>query len=563
MVSLKSLLPITDWAKNYNKDFLRPDIIAGITVGAFIIPESIAYVSLANLPPEVGLYSAMVAVLVYLLFGTSRQLSIGPLSTLSILVGSTLGSLMIPNATQYAMIASLIAVIAGLLAVLSWVLRLGFVVKFISKPVLTGFLTGIALFIASGQITKLFGISGGTGTFFQRIYYFLIHIDQTNLPSLTIGIGGIIFLYLASKKFPKLPNTLFLVLGSIIIVTLANLTSFGVKIVGHIPQGLPSFVIPDPSLLDVNVLITLATTVFLISYIEGYLFASEYAAKNKYKIDKDQELLALGISNIAVGLFQGLPVGGALSRTAVNNDSGAKTQLSGGVTGLVIILVLLFLTGIFTNLPETILAAIVLFIIKGLVNIPHFKDIYFFSKVEFSIAIITLLCVLFFGALEGIVIGVIMSVVGLINKMYNPHIAVLGKMPDKDQFLDIKRRPEAELIPGVLIVRVDGSQIFLNTEDIINNILHLVDYEYKDIKLFILDFEATAFIDHSGIEMLEDLYQELKSRNIEIKAANIYGPLKDSLIHTKLEEEIVKSPISMTIEDCIELWDLEKPDKQI
>ncbi|MDD4378114.1 MAG: SulP family inorganic anion transporter [Eubacteriales bacterium] len=557
MKSLSSYLPITEWARNYNKDWLRPDIIAGITVGAFLIPESIAYVSLANLPPEVGLYSAMIAVLVYVIFGTSRQLSVGPLSTLSILVGSTLGSLMIPNASQYAMIASLVAVIAGFLAILSWVLRLGFIVKFISKPVLTGFLAGIALFIASGQIAKLFGISGGSGTFFQRIYFFLTHIDQTNIPTLAVGVGGILFLYLATKKFPKLPNTLFLVLGSIVLITATNLTSLGVKVVGHIPQGLPSLVIPDPSLIDVNILITLAATVFLISYMEGYLFAAEYAAKNKYKIDKNQELLALGASNIAVGLFQGLPVAGALSRTAINNDSGAKTQLAGGVSGLVILLVLVFLTGIFTNLPETILAAIVIFIIKGLVDIPHLRNIYNFSKIEFIIAIITLLFVLFFGALEGIVIGVILSVVGLIKKMYNPHIAVLGKMPGKDQFLDIKRRPEAEIIPEVLIVRVDGSQIFLNTEDIKNNILNLIDHEYKDTKLFILDFEATSFIDHSGTEMLEDLYDELKQRGIKLKAANMYGPLRDSLQKTKLEEEIVESTVSLTIEDCIEIWGLE------
>ncbi|MBI5458200.1 SulP family inorganic anion transporter [Methanobacterium sp.] len=557
MKSFSSYLPITKWARNYNKDWLRPDIIAGITVGAFLIPESIAYVSLANLPPEVGLYSAMVAVLVYVIFGTSRQLSVGPLSTLSILVGSTLGSLMIPNAAQYAMIASLVAVIAGLLAILSWALRLGFIVKFISKPVLTGFLAGIALFIASGQIAKLFGIYGGSGTFFQRIYYFLSHIDQTNLPTLAVGVAGILFLYLATKKFPKLPNTLFLVLGSTILITITNLTSLGVKVVGYIPQGLPSLVIPDPSLLDVNILITLAATVFLISYMEGYLFAAEYAAKNKYKIDKNQELLALGASNIAVGLFQGLPVAGALSRTAINNDSGAKTQLAGGVSGLVILLVLVFLTGIFTNLPETILAAIVLFIIKGLVDIPHLRNIYNFSKIEFIIAIITLLSVLFFGALEGIVIGVILSVVGLIKKMYNPHIAVLGKMPGKDQFLDIKRRPEAEIIPEILIVRVDGSQIFLNTEDIKNNILNLIDHEYKDTKLFILDFEATSFIDHSGTEMLEGLYDELQQRGIKLKAANMYGPLKDSLQKTKLEEEIVESTVSLTIEDCIEMWELE------
>ena len=385
-----------------------------------------------------------------------------------------------------------------------------------------------------------------------------MHIHQINFPSLLLGLGGLVFLYVASKKFPKLPNTLFLVLGSIVLVTVVNLSSLGVEVVGHIPPGLPSLIIPDPALLDVNILVTLAATVFLISFIEGYLFASEYAAKNRYKIDKNQELLALGISNIAVGMFQGLPVAGSLSRTAVNNESGAKSQLASIVSGLIIMLVLLFFTGIFTNLPHAILAAIILFIIKNLVDIPHFKSIYHFSKIEFSIAIITMLFVLFFGALEAIVIGVILSVVGLINKMYNPHIAVLGKMPGKDQFLDIKRRPEAKRIPEVLIVRVDGSQIFLNNEDIKNRIFELIENDYKDTKLLILDFEATSFIDHSGAEMIEELYCEFKLRGIKITAANIYGPLRDSIRKTELEEEIVEGTIPLTIEDCIKLWENEK-----
>ena len=558
MKKLSSYFPVINWARSYNKDWLRPDILAGITVGAFTIPEAIAFVSLAGLPPEVGLYSALVALLVYVIFGTSRQLSIGPTSTLSILVGSTLGTLMIANASQYLMMASLIAVTAGLLALLSWALKLGFIVKFISKTVLTGFLAGIALFIASGQLPKLLGIPSSTGNFFERIYYLLVHIDQTNLVSLAIGVGGILFLLLATKKFPKLPNTLFLVLGSIILITFTNLASLGVKVVGSIPQGLPALIIPDPSLIDVNILITLAATVFLVSYIEGFLFATEYAAKNKYKIGGNQELLALGASNVLVGLFQGLPIGGSLSRTAVNDDSGAKTQLAGGVSALIIFLVLIFFTSIFYNLPEAILAAIVLYVIKALIDIPHFRKIYNFSKIEFAIAIVTLLCVLFFGALEGIVIGVILSILGLINNMYNPHIAILGRVPGTDQFLDIKRRPESEIIDHTLIVRVDGSQIFLNTDSIKNTILDLVDNRYKDTKLFVLDFEATSFIDYTGIEMLEELYEELSRRGIRIKAANIYGPLRDSIRKTKLEQEIVESDICLSIEDCIERWESEK-----
>lgn len=309
-MDLSSLFPVTKWARSYNKNWLRPDIIAGITVGAFTIPVAMAYVSLADLPPEIGLYSSMVALLVYTIFGTSRHLSVGPTSTLSILIGSTLGPLMIVNISQYFMMVSLVAVIVGILALISWALRLGFIIKFISRTVLTGFLAGIALLIASGQLPKLFGIYAASGTFFERLYYLFTNIYQANLVTTAIGVGGVLFLLLATRKFPKLPNTLFLVLGSIVIVTFTDLASSGVKIVGSIPQGLPSIVIPDPTLIDVNVLVTLSVTVFLVSYIEGYLFAAEYAAKNRYKIDKTQELLALGASNVAAGLFQGLPLGG-------------------------------------------------------------------------------------------------------------------------------------------------------------------------------------------------------------------------------------------------------------
>lgn len=557
-MKVSSLIPVTKWSRNYNKKWLRPDIIAGITVGAFTIPEVMAYVSLAGLPPEIGLYSAMVALLIYMIFGTSNQLSVGPSSTISILVGATLGSLAIANFSQYLMMASLVAVTVGVIALICGALKLGFIVKFISRTVLTGFLAGIALYIASGQLPKLFGIYGASGTFFDRIYYLLIHIGQTNPSTLAIGIGGIIFLVLATKKFPKLPNTLFLVLGSIILITFTNLASLGVKLIGPIPQGLPSLVIPDPTLIDFNILITLAVTVFLICYIEGYLFASEYAAKNDYKIHKNQELLALGASNLVVGLFQGLPVHGVPSRTAVNDASGSKTPLAGGISALVIILVLIFFTGIFYNLPDVILAAIVLFVIKGLVDLPHFRRIYHFSKIEFTIAIITMLTVLFVGALQGIVVGILLTVMGLLKNMYNPHIAVLGRIPGTNQYLDIKRRPEAKIASHTLIIRVDGSQIFLNTESIKNTILDLVDTKYKDTKLFVLDFEATSFIDYSGIEMLEDLTDELKQRSIHIKAANMYGPLRDSIRKTRLEKEIVESKFCLTIDQCIKRWEKEE-----
>ena len=555
MFNISSIFPVVEWARSYNKNWLRPDILAGITVVAFTIPEAIAYASLAGLPPEAGLYSAMIGLLVYVIFGTSRQLSMGPTSALSILIGSTLGSLLIVNAGQYAIIASLIAVMVGVFALISWVLRLGFIIRYISKTVLIGFVAGLALFIASGQLPILFGISGASGNFFQRISYLILHIDQTNFATLVVGVGGLLFLIIATKKFPKLPNTLILVLGSIILLTVTNLTNLGIKVVGTIPQGLPALGFPETSLIDINTLITLAMAVFILSYSEGYGVATNYAIKNQYKIDANRELLALGASNVAVGLFHGFPVGGSVSRTAVNNESGAKTPLAGGISGIFILIVLVFLTSLFFNLPETILAAIVIFAIRGLLDIPHFQLIYNFSRIEFAIAILTLLSVLIFGTIQGLIIGIIFSFLVLINKIKKPHITILGQVPGTDNYKDIKSHPENIQIPAVLIIKLDGSQIFLNADNIKNKILNLLDQEYKDTKLLVLDLESTSFIDITGIEMLDGLIKELKSRGIIIKAANISNPIRDAFMKTELE--IGEINVCINIEDCIKNWQTE------
>ncbi|WP_048190471.1 SulP family inorganic anion transporter [Methanobacterium sp. SMA-27] len=555
MFNILSIFPVVEWARSYNKNWLRPDILAGITVVAFTIPEAIAYASLAGLPPEAGLYSAMIGLLVYVIFGTSRQLSMGPTSALSILIGSTLGSLLIVNAGQYALITSLLAVMVGVFAIISWMLHLGFIIRYISKTVLIGFVAGLALFIASGQLPILFGISGASGNFFQRISYLILHIDQTNLATLVVGVGGLLFLIIATKMFPKLPNTLILVLGSIILLTVPNLTNLGIKVVGTIPQGLPTLVFPETSLIDFNTLIILAVAVFILSYSEGYGVATNYAIKNRYKIDANRELLALGASNVAVGLFHGFPVGGSVSRTAVNNESGAKTPLAGGISGLFILVVLVFFTSLFFNLPETILAAIVIFAIRGLFDIPHFRFIYNFSHVEFAIAILTLLSVLIFGTIQGLIIGIILSILVLINNIKKPHISILGQVPCTDNYKDIKSHPKSIQIPEVLIIKLDGSQIFLHADNIKNKIVNLLDHEYRDTKLLVLDLESTSFIDISGIEMLDELIKELKSRGIIIKAANISNPARDAFMKTELE--IGEINVCINVGDCIKNWQTE------
>ena len=382
-----------------------------------------------------------------------------------------------------------------------------------------------------------------------------MHIDQTNFATLVVGVGGLLFLIIATKKFPKLPNTLILVLGSIILLTVTNLTNLGIKVVGTIPQGLPTLVFPEPSLIDVNTLIILAVAVFILSYSEGYGVATNYAIKNRYKIDANREFLALGASNVAVGLFHGFPVGGSVSRTAVNNESGAKTPLAGGISGLFILVVLVFFTSLFFNLPETILAAIVIFAIRGLLDIPHLRLIYNFSRIEFAIAILTLLSVLIFGTIQGLIIGIIFSLLVIINNIKKPYITILGQVSGTDNYKDIKNHPKTIQIPGVLIIKLEGSQIFLNADNIKNKIINLLDHEYKDTKLIVLDLKSTSFIDITGIEMLDELIKELKSRDIIIKTANISNPVRDAFMKTELE--IGEINVCINIGDCIKNWKTE------
>lgn len=366
--NISNLLPILKWGRNYNRRWLKPDLLAGITLGAFTIPEAIAYASLVGLPPETGLYAAMIGLVVYLFFGTSRQLSMGPTADISILVGATLGGLVLASYSEYVALAAITAILTGVFAIIARVLRMGFLVKLVSKPVLKGFLIGVGLYIAVSQLTKLFGIHGVSGGFFERIWFILTHLLQFNLPSFVIGLGGIIFLVVVRQKFKKVPGALILIVASIIIVSFTNLTDLGVSVLGQVPAQLPTFGVPDIS-TDLSTVVPLAFACFLITYVEGMGLAKMFSRKHKYTADADQELVALGVSNIAAGLGQGFTVGASLSRSLENDESNAKTPFSGAVSALIILIVILFFSSLLFNLPQPILASIVLVAIVGSLTI--------------------------------------------------------------------------------------------------------------------------------------------------------------------------------------------------
>ena len=551
---IASVLPVIQWLPKYKRNLLRFDIIAGLTLAAFAIPDAMAFASLAGLPPEFGLYATIVALLAYFLFGTSRQTSVGPSSSEAILVATVIGVIAVGDPARYISLAALAALMVGVIAIIAWVLRLGFLVNLISGPVLKGFMVGMGIVIIVNQLPKLLGITGAPTDFLAKIFFMLQNLGDANLYAMAIGIGGIILALALERKFPKVPGTLIIVILAIILMSVTNLVERGVHIVGEIPQGLPSFVIPECTAQDVSTLLPLALALFILSYVELSTNTRIYARKHKYHIDTDQELLALGTSSISTGLFQGFPIGGSFSKSAVNDRSGARTQLAGAVAALAAAIVLMFFTGFFYNLPHTILAAL---IIVAVINMVDFKGLFRIgqiSKRELSIAVATLGGVLVFGILSGVIIGVLLTFIDLLYRITRPHTAVLGRIPGTEIYGDFERRPEKEDIPGVLIIRVDAPLVFGNTEMIKEIITDLITEQKEPVHLVVLDLGASPIIDVTAADMIGELYSDLREQEIELKLAEASGQVRDVLRKAGIEAMIGKLGRSTTIHAVIEEW---------
>ena len=551
---IASVLPVIQWLPKYKRKLLRFDIIAGLTLAAFAIPDAMAFASLAGLPPEIGLYASIVAPLAYFLFGTSRQTSVGPSSSESILVATVIGVIAVGDPARYLSLAALAAVMVGGIAIIAWVLKLGFLVNLISGPVLKGFMVGTGIVIIVSQLPKLLGITGAPSGFLAKIFYMLQNLGDANLYVVAIGIGGFILVLALERKFPHVPSTLIIVILAIILMSVTNLVERGVHIVGAIPQGLPSFVIPECTAQDVSTLLPLALALFILFYMDLSILGRTYGRKHRYHVDTDQELLAIGASSISTGLFQGFPIGGSFSKSAVNDRSGARTQLAGAVAALAAAIVLMFFTGFFYNLPHTILAAL---IIVAVINMVDFKGLFRIgqiSKRELSIAVATLGGVLVFGILSGVIIGVLLTFIDLLYRITRPHTAVLGRIPGTEIYGDFERRPEKEDIPGVLIIRVDAPLVFGNTEMIKEIITDLITEQKEPVHLVVLDLGASPIIDVTAADMIGELYSDLREQEIELKLAEASGQVRDVLRKAGIEARIGKLGRSTTIHALIEAW---------
>ncbi len=548
-----SILPILSWSRSYNRKWLALDLMAGITLAAFTIPEDLAYASLAGLRPEMGLYATLMAAFIYFLTGTSRQLSVGPTSSLSILIVSVLSGLAL-DPDQYIASATFTGFLVGIIAILAYLFRFGFLSKLISSTVLTGFIAGAAVYIASSQFATLFGIPGGGSLFIERIWNLISHIYQINPASLALGLAAILILVLMRRKYPKIPWTLVVVIGSILLISFTDLKEMGIAVVGYVPSGLPPVRVPIIPSSYHTTLIALAGGCFLLAYVEQIGIVKALSRENDYDIDEDQELLSLGLSNLANSLVHGFVVGGSYSRSSVNNQLGARTQLAGGITGLIVMVVIVFFTSLLSNLPHTILAAIVLVAVLNLVHISEFKRILYISKPEFAVAMTVFFSVILLGLLPGVLVGMVLSIFELIQRFYRPRTVVMGKVPGSDEFAEVEGHPENEQIDDTMVLKIESNLLFFNADNILKEILHCLTRSPRRVKLLVLNLESSPFIDISATDMIRRLHEVLKKRGIDLKLARASALMTERLEKTGLTSLLNQTAPGETVTKVIDEW---------
>jgi sulfate permease, SulP family len=522
------IFPPSTWLAEYESSWLRPDAIAGVTLAAYAIPVSLAYAGLAGLPPQVGIYGYMLGGMGYALLGSSRQLAVGPTSAISLMIAGTVGSLAGGDAIRYAQIASLSACAVALLCLIAWLFKLSILVRLVSDSILVGFKAGAGLTIIMSQLPSLFGVAGGGHNFFDRTIRLAGQLGDTNLLVLAIGIVTILLLLLGERFLPGRPVGLTVVALSIFMATLFGLPSLGIPVTGKIPEGLPAFALPTFGMLEFEELFPIAAGCLLLAYIEGVSAARSFAAKHGYNLDVRQEFLGLGAANLAVAFGHGYPVAGGLSQSAVNDTAGARTPLALLFCSFTLALCLLFFTGLLTNLPRAVLAAIVFVAVYKLVDIRALLRMWTVSRIDFYAAAIALVSVLLLGILQGVLLAALASIFLLLGRASQPNVAFLGRLPGTGRYSDSARHEGIEPLVGVIAFRPEASLLYINAETILGTVLNELR-KSSDIKLVACDLSASPYIDLAGARMLHDLHEELAARHVAFCIVGAHAQLRDLL----------------------------------
>jgi high affinity sulfate transporter 1 len=522
-------LPPFTWLAHYEPGWLTGDFVAGVTLAAYAIPVALAYATLAGLPPQVGVYGYLLGGLGYALLGSSRQLAVGPTSAISLMIAGTVGEMAGGDAAHYAQIASLAGFTVALLCLISWLFRLSVLVRLISDSILAGFKAGAGLTIIMTQLPSLFGISGGGHNFFERAVLLLGQLGQVQYLVLAIGVLAIAVLLAGERAFPGRPVALVVVVLAIAAATVFGLPALGIPITGEIPQGLPSLALPMLRLRDVDGIFPLAAGCLLLAYIEGVSAARSFATKHGYELDPRQEFFGLGAANLFAALGHGYPVAGGLSQSAVNDKAGARTPLALVFASLTLAVCLLFLANYLENLPKAVLAAIVFTAVLGLIDIRGLLRMWQISKPDFFAATIALGAVLLLGILQGILLAAAASVLILLARASQPHVAFLGRIPGTNSYSDLARHPENEQLPHILIFRPEASLLYVNAETVLQAVLERLRSAGPGVRMIVCDLSASPYIDLAGSRMLRLLHGEATPRGIGMRVVGARGRVRDLL----------------------------------
>lgn len=550
-VAISRFLPFTSWIKSYNLSTARWDIVAGITLASFVLPESMAYASLAGVPSQYGIYCCIAGCICFALLTQSRQVAVGPTSAISLMVGTTVAVMSGGDLERWAAIASLTALAVFLLCVIAYVLRLSTLVNFISENILLGFKAGAALSIATTQLPKLFGVEGGGHNFFERLATLFEHLPETHAFTLGFGAVALTALIVGNHFLPGRPVSLVVVILSIAVITFFPAYFDQLHLTGEIPSGLPSLGRPSLRMVDVDGILGLALGVFLMAYIETMAVARTFADKNGYEVDPRQELLSLGAANFGAAFFSGYPVSGGMSQSTVNDKAGAKTPMALILCAVTLCALLLFFTGLLRNLPEVILAVVVLDAISGLIKVKELRKLYLLSRKEFFIAMLAVLAVLLFGILKGVLLTAVASLLVLIAASSTPVVAILGRVPGTWQYSDLERHPDNESIPNTRIVRVESSIFYFNQQYVFDRIMHLVA-QSDDTRLLVLDLSACPTVDVSGSSMLLKLQHGLADRGVSLRIVNALSNVRDLLRKQGMENSVGHISRRVSIQQTID-----------
>ena len=534
---LEKYVPLIGWITTYQRAWLRDDLVSGVVVGAIMVPVAMAYAQMAGVPPQQGLYSAIIGMAVYAVFATSRHLKITTSSTMSIMSIAVVGPLVAAGFGSYVALSSALAMTVGLIMLILSFMKLGFISDFLSKSVMTGYIFGVALLIAMSQLPKVFGVPGGDGTFFQQLGQFIANLPQTNPYALALGVGTIALILIIKRYKPLIPGALVaLILGTAIAAIFQLSANYGVAVVGDIPIGMPSPAFPAISLQAIPFLIGGAFGIVFLAVGETLGTGRTFAAKYHYEVNADQELLAMGAANIGSGLFQGITIDMSLSNTASGEAAGERTQLSSLVSAGVILAVVMFLAPLLKNLPSAVLGGIVLSSILGLFNFEEFKRYYAQRKTDFALACTALIGVAASDVMTGLMLAVFLSVVMLLYRASRPYIAILGQRAN-GEYSDLDRHADAQAIPGLVMLRLDAPLYFFNANVARTQILAQTTADPPP-QAILLDLAASADLDIGTSDMLRDLCSDLRAKQIDLLFAQIRGSVRDRMMKTGLLEHV-------------------------